>query len=107
VTCSPSRGRVGAQQLAGKTTGRGRQHTHDVRMLEVDDVAFSTEALERRQSVFDGAMEALDGHCAVAVHTQVDRAESATANLSFQSHLNLSNMARPRENCCCCYVSIS
>ena len=81
----------GAEQLARQSTCRSGQHPHDVGMLEMDDVALGAETLHRGQGVLDGAMKALDGHRAIAVDAQVDRAETARTDLSLQPHLPVTN----------------
>jgi len=79
---------VGAHhKLAGKTAGGGGQNAHDVGVLEVDDVALGAEALELGASVLGRAVKTLDGHRAVTVDAQIDRAETAGTDLSLESHL--------------------
>ena len=86
-TTSWSRRGAGAEQLARQTASAGGQHAHDVRMSQMDDVALGSEALQGRQRVLDGPMKSLDGHRAITVDAQVDRAETARTNLPLQTHL--------------------
>jgi len=74
-------------QLARQTAGGDCQDAHDVGVLEVDDVALGAETLQFGASVLRTAMKSFHSDCTVSIYTQVNRAETARADLSLQSHL--------------------